>query len=102
MAEGESLTPVWVLLGSMAAFIAGFTLYVLILHPTSDNLLAQLAINWPKLVVLVLFGGAPFLAWLRLVKVRAKRGRLVRAEWCLDSDERAWYRRQSSDRVHRG
>ena len=94
MAEGESLTPVWVLLGVMGAFVAGFTLFIMFLRPTSDNLLAQLAINWPKLVVVVLFCGAPFVAWLRLVKVRAKRGRLVQEEWCLDAEKHAWYSRR--------
>ncbi|MBX5491355.1 MAG: hypothetical protein IRZ14_09360 [Chloroflexi bacterium] len=87
MVEGESLAPVWAMLGAMAALIAGFTGYMLLLHPTADNLLAQVVINWPKLLVLGVFCGSPFVAWLRLVRVRAKRSRLLRAEWCLDPQE---------------
>ena len=34
VAEGESLTPVWVLLGVMGAFVAGFTLFIMFLRPT--------------------------------------------------------------------
>ena len=95
MSEGESLTPVWAMLGTMAAFIAICTVYVIVLHPTADNLVAQLAINWPKLLLLVVFCGAPFVAWLRLVKVRAKRGRLIREEWQLDrEDPKLWYSRR--------
>jgi polyferredoxin len=94
MVEGESLAPVWVMLGAMAALIASFTFYMLLLHPTAENLLAQFMINWPKLVILVVFGGGPFVAWLRLVRVRAKRAQLLRAEWCLDRQEQPRFSRR--------
>ena len=39
------------------------------------------ATHWPWLVIVVLLLAGPGLAWYRLVRIRARRERLRRAEW---------------------
>ncbi len=85
MNEGDDTTAAWLMLGITAAFKVGITAWILIAYPSSKNLIVNLALNWPWLIimgaVLVALLTAPVLFWVRRVRVRAKRARLQHAEW---------------------
>ena len=79
-------TAAWTLVGVLLAFkLVTITLIFIAANPT-DNLVPMLvAMNWPWLIVLgVLLSVVPFGYWLRLVRARARRRQLQRAEWELD------------------
>ena len=58
------------------------TALVLIHQPTREAVLSLFGVfGWPWIVVCGLLVMGPLAAWLRLVRVRAKRERLRRAEW---------------------
>jgi hypothetical protein len=58
------------------------TILVLVYEPTREAALSLLGVfGWPWLVVIGFLIVGPGLAWWRLVRVRAKRAKLQRAEW---------------------
>ena len=90
MEDHDDKLAAWLMLGITVAFKIGLTLFVLIAYPSGPNLITNLALNWPWLVltvvvVVALLGYAVW--WLRLVRVRAKRARLLHGEWNVDSGE---------------
>jgi cytochrome bd-type quinol oxidase subunit 2 len=90
MEDHDDKLAAWLMLGITVSFKIGLTLFVLIAYPSGPNLITNLALNWPWLVltvvlVIVLVGYAIW--WLRLVRVRAKRARLLHGEWNVDSGE---------------
>ncbi len=90
MEDGDDTTAAWLMLGITIAFKVGLTLWILITFPSTQNLVVNAAINWPWLllgvVVLVALVGAPVAFWVRRLRVRAKREKLLHAEWHVDPD----------------
>ncbi len=73
---------------AVAGPLVAFKLFamVLLLHfsPTGGAVALAIAAHWPWALLIVLFAAAPLLAWLRLVRVRARRAELRRSEWMVD------------------
>jgi hypothetical protein len=60
------------------------TIVLIAVSPTGESLLITAVMKWPVLLILGLLLAGPFIAWYRLVKVRARREQLKRSEWMLD------------------
>ena len=84
MDESENLAAAWWMIGVMIAFKVGLTLFVLISYPSQQNLISQIALNWPWLVAIAVLLTPPAVYWGRLVRMRARRAQLQRAEWNVD------------------
>jgi hypothetical protein len=89
--ESTGLAAAWVMIATMVAFKVGLTLYILIAYPSVLNLVMQLVLNvfwWILLVAVVAAGvflwGPLVRMWTRLVRMRARRAELERAEWIVD------------------
>ncbi len=74
----------WAVAGPLIAFKIWVIVLILMVAPHDDAVGFLVATNWPLLVVIGLLVAGPALAWWRLVRVRARRGRLRRAEWELE------------------
>jgi membrane-associated phospholipid phosphatase len=70
----------------LLAFKVWFAILLLVYAPTRDTSLWIAATHWPLLIV-VGFLIAPGIAVYRLLKARAKRERLRRAEFMLDDPQ---------------
>jgi hypothetical protein len=84
MEDYDDKTAAWLMLGITVAFKVGLTLFVLLAYPSGPNLITNFALNWPWFVLLavLLVVLATWALWrLRLVRVRAKRDKLLHAEW---------------------
>jgi hypothetical protein len=82
--DSDGVGAAWAVIGVMVAFKLGLTLYVLVAYPSGPNLLANLAANWYWLLAIVVLVTPPLIFWGRLVRMRAKRAKLQRAEWHVD------------------
>ncbi|MEA2641237.1 MAG: hypothetical protein QOF51_2631 [Chloroflexota bacterium] len=73
----------WTMIGILVAFKIATTAVILIVAPGARDVVIAffIAFHWPLLLAAAVFGFAPLLFWLRLVKVRAKRAKLQAAEW---------------------
>jgi hypothetical protein len=86
--EHNEHTAALLMLGVVAAFKVGLTVWVVLAFQSSQNVIMNVALNWPWFIMLavivVLVVTAPVLFWVRRVRVRAKRARLQHAEWHVD------------------
>ena len=82
--ESDDLTPVWLMVAMMVACKVALTVYVLVAFPSAGNLAGQLAGNAPYLALILVLIVPPAIYWGRLLRGRAKRARLQRAEWNVD------------------
>jgi hypothetical protein len=80
----EGRGAMWAVAGPLIGLKLWATGILLVYAPTREALAMVLATGWPWLVALAILLGGPTVAWLRLVRVRARRARLRRAEWMLD------------------
>ena len=82
----DNCTAAWTLVGVLLAFKAvTITLIFLCAQPSGASIAMLVAMNWPWLIVLgLLISVIPIGYWYRLVRARANRGRLQKAEWSLD------------------
>ena len=87
-AEHDDHTAALLMLGVVAAFKVGLTVWVVLAFQSSQNVIMNVALNWPWFillaVILVLVLSAPIVFWVRRVRVRAKRAQLQHAEWHVD------------------
>ncbi len=83
MRESDEMNAVWVMLSMMVACKVGLTIYVLVAFPSAANLAGQLA-GHPLLLPVIGLLVPPAIYWARLLRGRAKRARLQRAEWNVD------------------
>jgi hypothetical protein len=86
--DHDDHTAALLMLGVVAAFKVGLTVWVVLAFQSSQNVIVNVALNWPWFillgVILVLVLSAPIVFWVRRVRVRAKRARLEHAEWHVD------------------
>ncbi len=79
--SGELRAPFWTFFWMIVGFKLITSIAIFLMMPTAHNAAFQLFMNWyvflPALVVLCL----PAVFWYRLLKVRAKRRKLIHAEW---------------------
>lgn len=67
----------------LIAFKIWFAILLLTYAPTRDGVVWIAVTHWPLLIIMA-FLIAPGIAMYRLLRARARRGRLQRAEWMLD------------------
>ena len=75
----------WAVALPLIAFKVWFAILLLTYAPTREGFTWIAATHWPMLIVIGLLVAGPGLAWYRLVRVRARREQLRRAEWMLES-----------------
>jgi hypothetical protein len=76
----ESRAPLWTMVGLIVAFKVWGAILILLNDQSRSAIEMILVMNWPFLLpVALLFG--PAVWWMRLLRGRAKRRRLIRAEW---------------------
>jgi hypothetical protein len=84
----EGRGALWAVLGPLLAFKICSIILLLIYAPTVDGFVWVAITSWYWVVGIALVVAVPFMAWSRLVRVRARREQLRRQEWMLD-DARA-------------
>jgi hypothetical protein len=86
----EDRGAMWAVAGPLIGLKVWATIILLAYAPTREALAMVAATGWPWLVALAIILAGPTVAWLRLVRVRARRERLRRAEWMLDKKDAQW------------
>jgi hypothetical protein len=76
---------IWAVAGPLVALKVWVLILILIHMPGDQGFGLIAATHWPVLVIVLLLLAGPGLAWYRLVRVRARRERLRRAEWMVDA-----------------
>jgi hypothetical protein len=77
----------WLVAGSTIGLQIWASLVLIFVSPSAESIVMTAVMKWPVLVILALLLAGPFIAWYRLVRVRARREKLKRAEWMLDGTE---------------
>ena len=87
---GSDRAALWTLVGIFVVFKVVTTAMILVFAPHQVWGVVGLfiAFHWPFMIGGLVFIAAPALFWYRLLRVRAKRGRLQAAEWSVDPPER--------------
>jgi hypothetical protein len=78
----ERMAP-WIIGGALVVVKLLTTALILVFAPSSARAIIWLFIllHWPFIVAGVVLGAAPALFWIRLLRVRAKRAKLLAQEW---------------------
>lgn len=84
----ENRAAAWVLVSVVLGLKVWAALLILANQPTGRAVIFLLAMNWPLFLLVAAFLGASLTVWLRLLRVRARRRRLLRQEWDLECRER--------------
>ena len=82
--DDESRAAAWTIFGVLCAFKLATAVLIFFMMPTAGAAIFLVIFHWFWLIPLVVVGLVAGIAWLRLVRVRAKRERLRRAEFSLD------------------
>jgi hypothetical protein len=81
--ESESRSALLAVAVPLIAFKVWFAILLLSYAPTRDGVVWIAATHWPLLIIIALLLAGPGLATYRLVRMRARREKLRRAEWML-------------------
>ena len=87
---GERRAALWTLISIFVVFKLGTTAAILAASPQmrEASLGLFVAFHWPFALAGIIFGVAPLLFWIRLVRVRSKRAKLLAGEWTVASAQR--------------
>jgi hypothetical protein len=86
MEDDESRVAGWTIFGVLCGFKLLTAVMILIMAPSVGSAIFLLIFHWFWIVPLLVVGGVTGIAWMRLVRARAKRERLRRAEFMVDYD----------------
>ena len=81
--ESESRSALLAVAVPLIAFKVWFAILLLSYAPSREGVIWIAATHWPLVIVIALLLAGPGLAMYRLVRVRARREKLRRAEWML-------------------
>ncbi|MBA2448495.1 MAG: hypothetical protein H0V51_10775 [Chloroflexi bacterium] len=82
--DHEARAAGWAFIGVLGGFKVGTALLIFWLQPSVPAAAFLLGVHWYWVLVPLVALGVPTLFWLRLVRVRSKRERLIRAEWLVE------------------
>ena len=79
----EARVALWTFVGVFVVFKLATTAMIIVASPNTAGATVGLflAFHWPFILLGAVLAAAPVLFWIRLVRVRAKRARLLAAEW---------------------
>jgi hypothetical protein len=80
----EGRGALWAVVGPLLAFKVASIILLLIYAPTVDGVVWVAITSWYWVLAIIVIVAVPFMAWSRLVRVRARREQLRRQEWMLD------------------
>jgi hypothetical protein len=83
--ESESRSALLAVAVPLIAFKVWFAILLLSYAPTREGVVWIAATHWPLVIIIALLLAGPGLATYRLMRVRARREKLRRAEWMLGS-----------------
>ncbi|HZT06800.1 MAG TPA: hypothetical protein VFC51_07190 [Chloroflexota bacterium] len=88
----EGRAALWTLVGIFVVFKIATTVMIILAAPEAAAAIVGffIAFHWPFILGGIIFGLAPAMFWIRLVRVRAKRARLQAAEWRVDPAAPTW------------
>jgi hypothetical protein len=91
--DGEARVALWTFVGIFVVFKLATTAMMIVASPNAAGATVGLflAFHWPFILLGAIVAAAPVLFWVRLVRVRAKRARLLAAEWRPDEGVRPPY-----------
>jgi hypothetical protein len=82
--DGEARIAGWTIFGVLCAFKLLTAVLIFSMMPSAGSALLLLVFHWFWLIPLIVLGAGALIGWLRLVRVRARRARLLRAEFSAD------------------
>ena len=84
--DGDGRAALWTFLGMVIGFKLITSLLIFYLEPSFSSAVFLVGMNWywPLLPLLLLV--VPAMFWFRLRRVRAKRRKLILAEWRVDQE----------------
>lgn len=85
--DGESKAPLWTFLGMILGFKLITSIIIFVMEPSARSFAFLVAMQWYWLILPLPFIVVPALFWYRLVRVRRRRRKLIRAEWLVSEDD---------------
>jgi hypothetical protein len=82
--DDEERVARWTIFGVLCGFKLVTAVLVFLMLPSASAAVFLVVFHWFWLIPLVVVGVGASIAWFRLVRARAKRDRLRRAEFSLD------------------
>lgn len=84
--DQDSRAALWTFLGMAIGFKLVTSLIIFALLPSAHSAIFLLGMNWYWPVLAIAAIALPGLFWFRLMRVRARRRELIRAEWRVDPE----------------
>ena len=79
--DGDARAALWTFLGMAIGFKLATSLIIFAMLPSAHSAVFLIGMNWYWPVLLVVVLALTGLFWFRLMRVRARRRELIRAEW---------------------
>lgn len=84
--DGNARAAIWWLVITTLGFKLWATvlIYLMVAQMSPESLWLLIATNLPHVAGVLVVVALPVAFWVRLLRVRARRKQLLRAEWCVD------------------
>ena len=82
----EGRAALWTLIGTLVAFKVVTILMIVLMYPSAHTIVFMVLMNWFWVPILAVFLAAPALVWLRLLRGRTRRAKLLHEEWHVEDD----------------
>ncbi len=82
----DSRAALWTFLGMAIGFKLVTSVLIFAMMPSAHSAIFLIGMNWYWLVLPIVVVALPAMFWFRLMRVRARRRELIRAEWRVDAD----------------
>ena len=84
--DSDGRAALWTFLGMAIGFKVVTSVIIFVMMPTAHAAIFLIGMNWYWLILPIVVVALPALYWFRLMRVRAKRRELIRAEWLVDPE----------------
>jgi hypothetical protein len=84
--DGDGRAALWTFLGMAIGFKLITSVVIFAMMPSAHAAIFLIGMNWYWLVLPVVVLALPAMFWYRLMRVRARRRELIRAEWRVDPE----------------
>ena len=83
--DRDSRAALWTFLGMAIGFKLVTSVLIFAMMPSAHSAIFLIGMNWYWLVLPIVVVALPAMFWFRLMRVRARRRELIRAEWRVDA-----------------
>jgi hypothetical protein len=84
--DEEGRAPLWTFVWMIVGFKLITSIVIFIMVPTAHSAIFLVGMNWYIILLPIVLVIVPGLFWWRLMRVRAKRRKLIRSEWNVQPD----------------